>query len=403
MRKLVRRALALAVVLALAAAGWLWLERDSELVSAWRQQAEERLGPELRAGREFVLSWLERGGELLSTLLEQEAGVSQPAAAQPGAPPPTPVETAEVRTGAATEEIIVAGSLRAMESVRVSSEIAGLISAIHFGDAEPAEAGQLLFELEDSIARAELAQAEAQLALAESNHRRAAELLERQVGTERTRDEAVAALETARADVGLARARLEKTQIKAPFDGLLGLRTVSVGEYVTPGQELVNLEDIEPIKVDFRVAERFLQRLQTGQPVRIRVESLPDRTFAGAVTAIDPHVDQETRSVAVRAEVPNEERLLRPGQFARVTVVVEERDDALLVPEQALLPRGSDFFVYKVVDGKALMVQVETGRRRAGNVEIVSGLSAGDVIVTGGHQKIRDGAPVEPVPGGEVS
>ena len=335
--------------------------------------------------------WLEREGEVA------------PAAAAQDAPPPTPVEAAEVEVGTVTEEVTVAGTLRSDESVDISVEIPGLISAIHFAEGEPVEAGTLLFKLEDSIYRAELAEAEARLALSEANYERAVELLERRVGTARARDEAVAELETARAAVGLARARLDKTEIQAPFAGILGLRTVSVGEYVTPGRALVNLESIQPIKVDFRISERYLQRLAPGQAVEIAVESLPGERFEGEVTAIDPEIDPESRSVAVRAQVPNEEQRLRPGQFSRVNVVIDRREDAILVPEQALVPRGADNFVFKVADGQASIVQVQVGQRRDGRAEIVSGLAPGDVVVSAGHQKIRDGAPVEPIAADEVS
>jgi membrane fusion protein (multidrug efflux system) len=207
----------------------------------------------------------------------------------------------------------------------------------------------------------------------------------------------------AKAAAGLARARLEKTGIRAPFAGVLGLRKISVGEYVTPGQALVNLENLQPIKVDFRIAERYLSKLQTGQQIEIGVDSLPGRSFTGEVTAIDPRVDPESRSVAVRARTPNQDRALHPGQFARVRLIVDRRRDAIVIPEQALVPQGEEYFVFKVVEGRAVMSQVSIGQRRAGQAEIVEGLAKGDVVVTGGQQKIRDGAPVQPVDAEQVS
>lgn len=362
------------------------------------------------------MSKLWRGGAALALVLlvagagawwfwfQRDAAVAPPAAAQPSAEKPaTPVETVTADAQSLTDEVVVAGALRSNESVNVSVEIAGLISAIHFEEGEPVEEGALLFELDDSIWQAELDEAEARLALSQSNYERATELLERNVGTVANRDEARAELDTARAAAGLARARLEKTDIRAPFEGVLGLRRVSAGEYVTPGQPLVNLENLEPIKVDFRVAERYLPMLETGQEVGVTVDSLPGRSFSGEVTAIDPKVDPASRSVAVRAQASNEDRALRPGQFARVRLIVDRRDDAIVIPEQALVPRGEEFFVFKVVDGKAVMSPVEVGQRRAGEAEITTGLAAGDVVVTGGHQKIRDGAPVQPVDAEQVS
>ncbi len=342
------------------------------------------------------------GGGTWWFLSEREPELA-PAAAAQSAPAPTPVEAAEVEVGTVTEEVTVAGTLRSNESVNISAEISGVISAIRFAEGEPVEAGTLLFELDDAIWRAELAEAEARFALSERNYDRAVDLLQKNVGTARTRDEALAERETARAVLGLARARLDKTAIEAPFAGILGLRKVSVGEYVTPGQALINLENIQPIKADFRIAERHLQRLRPGQPVRVAVESLPGQTFEGEIIAIDPEVDPESRSVAIRAQVQNEERLLRPGQFTRVNVVIEQRENAILVPEQALVPLGGDTFVFKVVDGTATLTQVRVGQRRDGRAEIVSGLAPGDVVVSAGHQKIRDGAPVQPITPDQVS
>lgn len=367
MGRLLKGAVALLVVLAVAAAGawWFWVERDAAVAPQAAAQ--------------------QQGGQM----------------------PPTPVETVEVRTSTVTDEVAVAGALRSNESVDISTEIPGVIGTIHFEEGQPVEQGTLLFELDASIWQAELDEAEARLALSQRNYERAVQLLERRVGTVATRDEAVAELETARAEAGLARARLEKTEIRAPFSGVLGLRKVSVGEYVAPGQELVNLENMRPIKVDFQIAERYLRRLRSGQPVEVVVDSLPEQTFQGKVMAIDPKVDPESRSIAVRAEVPNPDRVLRPGQFARVRLIVDRRDDALVIPEQALVPQGDDNFVFKVLDGPegrtAVMTKVVVGRRMAGDAEITDGLQPGDVVVTGGHQKIRDGAPVQPVDASTVS
>jgi membrane fusion protein (multidrug efflux system) len=334
---------------------------------------------------------------------EQATVVLAAAAEQAQARPPTPVETDVAKTMPVSDEVVVAGELRSNESVNVSTEIDGLISKIHFQEGQPVEQGALLFELDDSIWQAELDQAEAHLALSKSNFERARQLLSRNVGSVATRDEARAELDTARAAVGLAEARLEKTQIRAPFAGVLGLREVSIGEYVTAGKPLVNLENLQPIKVDFRIAERYLPQLQTGQEVEVTVDSLPLRTFPGQVAAIDPKVDPESRSVAVRALTPNDELLLHPGQFARVRLIVDRRNDAVVIAEQALVPQGDKSFVFKVVDNKAVLSAVEVGQRRKGEVEITKGLAAGDVVVTGGHQKIGDGAPVQPIDAGEVS
>ena len=311
-------------------------------------------------------------------------------------PPAVFVETAAVRTGTVVRDVAAVGNLRSNESVMISPEIAGRIAEIHFKEGDPVKQGARLVTLDDSIPRAELAQAEARLSLDQRNYERAAELFDRKVGTARSRDESATAVRTAEAEMALARARLEKTRLNAPFDGVLGLRRVSVGDYVTPGQPIVNLENIDPIKVDFRVPESALRLLREGQQIAIQVDAWPGQTFQGRVYAIDPQVDLQGRSVVVRATLPNPERKLKPGLFARVSLIVERRENALLVPEQAIVPLESGQAVFKVVDGKAALTPVELGQRRAGEVEVLRGLGAADVVVTAGQMKLRDGAAVAP-------
>ena len=217
-------------------------------------------------------------------------------------------------------------------------------------------------------------------------------------GTLRARDEAVAAYSAANANLELARARLEKATIVAPFDGVVGLRAVSVGAYVSPGDRLVELADIDPIKVDFRVPELALSDLRPGQSIRTTVDAVPDEEFIGTVYAIDPIVDQEGRAIRMRAEIPNPDRVLLPGLFARVQIILAKREQAVLVPESAIFARGGQQYVFKVIENKATLTKVELGQRRPGDVEVVAGLSRGDVVVTAGHDKIRDNGLVEMKP-----
>lgn len=315
-------------------------------------------------------------------------------AAAPTAMPPMPVEAQPVALGTVIDEIAAVGSLRSNESVVLRPEIAGRISAIHFTEGQAVDAGTLLFSIDDSVYRAELQEAEARLALSERNERRARELYARGAGTARARDEAEAQLAVDRAAVALARARIDKTRIAAPFDGIIGLRRVSVGDYVNAGEDLANLEDITPLKVDFRVPERFLSVIETGRTVAVQVDAFPGRKFEGSVYAVDPLIDADGRSIAIRARLPNEDRTLRPGLFARVNLLVAERTNAMLVPENAIVPRGEDKFVFVVENNAAVLRPVELGQRRTGDVEILSGLKPGDIVVTAGQIKIRDGAPV---------
>jgi membrane fusion protein (multidrug efflux system) len=317
-----------------------------------------------------------------------------PAQAQTSAAPQVPVEAAKVEVGPMSERVTAVGSLDSNESIIVRPEVAGRIVEIGFEEGQPIKQGAVMVKLDDSLNQAEVADAEARLDLAKRNFARTEELFSGRVATERARDEARSTLGIGTATVELAKVKLAKMRLVAPFDGIAGLRKVSVGDYVSAGQELFNLEDIDPIKVDFRVPEKFLPALRTGQAIEITVDAYGGRKFTGEVYAIDPRIDQAGRSIVIRARVANQDQLLRPGLFARVTVVLEVKSSALTVPEQAIYPRGDGQYVYKIVEGKAKEIRVTIGTRRDGRVEIVEGLAPEDTVVTAGHQKIRDGAAV---------
>src|SRR5680860_976314 len=269
-----------------------------------------------------------------------------------------PVEAAKVISAPFSEQVTAIGTLLSDEAVTVSSEIPGRLQVIHFQEGQPVEKGASLFTLDDSVYRAQLADAEAKLKLAEQTHKRTSQLFTNKYATAQSADESASNLAVNTAAVELARVQLEKAHIVAPFSGIVGLRHVSVGEYITAGQALVNLEAIQPIKADFRVPEKFLPAIRTGQSISIGVDAFPGETFKGEVYAIDPRIDVSGRSLLVRAKVPNHERRLRPGLFARVTVLLQLKEDALTIPEQAIIPQGDSQFVFKIVDGKAALTKV---------------------------------------------
>ena len=321
-------------------------------------------------------------------------GKSAPGAGKNGPPGGVPVEIARAELSPMAETVRAVGSLRSDESVIIRPEIAGRIAATPFAEGHVIDKGATLFQIDDEMARAELAEAEVAAKLSRQNDIRARELLAKGAGTARARDEATARMEMDRARAELARARLSKTKIVAPFAGIVGLRKVSIGDYVAPGQDLVNLESIDTIKLDFRIPERHLGALAVGQKVAAEIDAFPARTFEGQVFAVDPQIDAAGRSIAIRATLPNPARALRPGLFARVTLTVQERAQAVTLPEQAIMPRGESFSVFKVMDGKAALSPVEVGRRAAGRVEIVKGVAAGDDVIVAGQIKVQDGAPV---------
>jgi membrane fusion protein (multidrug efflux system) len=278
--------------------------------------------------------------------------------------------------------------------VVVRPEISGRISQINFVEGRPVQKGQLLVALDASVHAAEVQQAKANLALAETNYKRTTELEREKFVSPNAKDQALNALRVAQATLALADARLAKTEIRAPFAGVIGIRQVSVGDYVKEGQDLVTLEDISSLKVDFRLPELLLTDLKRGQTVEVASDALPGRTYSATLDAIDPLVDQNGRALVLRARLQNTDGQLRPGMFVRTRVILAERPRALTVPEEALIPVGADQYVFRVTADKVARVKVKTGLRRDAQVEITAGLQAGDVVVTAGQLKLRDGAAV---------
>ncbi|MGE0723805.1 MAG: efflux RND transporter periplasmic adaptor subunit [Alphaproteobacteria bacterium] len=353
----------------------------------------------MAAGRRIaflaVVAVIGAGALYAATEWRSGAGrVSASAPAQTG-PKRIPVEASPVKVGTVIEDINVVGTLQPTEAVVVQPEIAGRIVKFGFTEGARAKKGDVLVELDPTILKAEMAKARSDLVLAKTNNDRAQMLASQGTGTLRARDEAQAIMNAATANFELAEARLDRASIRAPFAGVVGLRMFSLGAYVSPGDRIVELADIDPIRVDFRVSETALPSLRNGQPIAITVDALPGRTFAGEIYAIHPIVDENGRALRLRARIPNPDGVLYPGLFARVRIVIEQRDNAVLAPESAIFPVDERKFVYRVVDGKAVSTEVVLGRRQAGAAEVRSGLGPDAVVVTAGQQQIRDGALVE--------
>ena len=348
---------------------------------------------------------MKRVGSLLATVLVlaalagaywwvTERGASGGQARGPGGPPGVVVEATEAIRATSVRKLKAIGTLSSNQSVLIRPEIAGRLTDIHFQDGMSIAAGDPIATLDTSVLAAELVSAEASLALRQQEFQRAEELLARGAGTAQRRDEARAALLSAEAAVDLARAQLDKTDIVAPFDGVLGIREVDVGDYLTPGDVIVNLEQMAPIKIDFEVPERFLTDLAVGKEIELRSDAYPGEVFDARIGAIDPRINPRSRGVRVQARADNAELRLRPGQFVSVTVRVDERLGAVFVREQAVVPNAESPFVYRVVDGAVERVPVTTGARIANHVEIFDGLAPGDLVVTAGQQRLGDGAQV---------
>ncbi len=312
----------------------------------------------------------------------------------PAAAPAVAVEASKVETLQIPQTITAVGSLRSDESITLRPESAGRINAITFQEGQRVSKGAPLVRLDPAIPQAELQQAKANYTLAKQKFDRAVDLAQRNFISGQAKDEADNNVKVAEASVQLAEAKLAKTDIRAPFSGIIGLRSVSVGDYVKEGADLVNLEAIDPLKVDFRVPETYLRQVQVGQSLEVTLDALPGKSYDGKVVAVNPLIDAAGRAIVIRAQVRNQDTALRPGMFARVKLITRAERNALVIPEQSLVPQGTDQFVFKVQDGKVARVKVETGQRRDGKVEIVSGVTKDDTIVTAGQLKLRDGVAV---------
>jgi membrane fusion protein (multidrug efflux system) len=327
----------------------------------------------------------------------QHRGGPPAAGAGPGAgtrsTAPTFVSVVPVRSERLSQKLEALGNARANESVDISSKTSNIVTSVTFRDGERVKRGQLLVRLDDAQARADVAAAEAAVAESERLYNRSRELMSTQALSKAQFDQLEATLKANRARLAAATARLDDTVIRAPFSGRVGLRSVSVGTLISPGDVITTLDDTSVIKLDFSVPENFLSTLREGLAVRASAPAFPGRAFVGKVASIDSRVDMNTRSVIVRALLSNEDGALRPGMFLNVTLANDDRE-ALVIPEEALSPEAERQYVFVVRDGKAERLEVRIGDRRPGSVEVLAGLKSGDRVIVEGTQKVRDGAPV---------
>ncbi|MDR7096122.1 efflux RND transporter periplasmic adaptor subunit [Hydrogenophaga laconesensis] len=336
------------------------------------------------------------------------AAAAGPAASGAGAGSSAPgVEVTQVKAIRLQDDAQAVGTLRSRQSVTLKPETSGRVSQIAFAEGARVRTGQLLVQLDDTLQRAELSQAQAQLSIARANLKRNQELVAQNFVAQRVVEESQAALQVAEAQVALAEARLKRMRITAPFAGTVGLRSINLGAYVKDGDDLVNLEDTSMLTVDFRLPERYQTQLAPGQAVQVQLDALPNRPFEAKVLAVDPLLDANGRSIAVRAAMPPAaDNVLRPGMFARVLIVFSVNERALVVPEEALVPQAGKQYAYVLdVQGEgdarkrlSRRVEVALGARRGSEVEVLRGLQLGDTVVVAGQQRLqRDGTAVRVV------
>ncbi len=338
---------------------------------------------------------------------------STAAASAPGGPPgatatggnragggvpggPVAVEVGKVQRMRLEDDAQAVGTLRSNQGVVLRPEVSGRIVKLGFADGQRVKRGQLLVQLDDSLQQAQLKQADAQAGIARTNLQRSRELVAQNFVSQSALDQTAAALDVAMAQVALAQAQVARLKVFAPFDSIAGIRLVSLGDYVKDGADLVTLDDVSSVWVDFRLPERFLSRIKTGQAVEVSLDALPGRKLKAVVGALDSQLDANGRAVLVRARLANPDGVLRSGMFARARVVFSVREAALVVPEEALVPMGDKQFVVQVLPGDkgpvSKRVEARIGQRVAGKVELLSGLAGvlaeGDTVVLAGQARL---------------
>ena len=319
------------------------------------------------------------------------------AAARGGPGGPVGVVVQPVRSGAVVDRVESVGTVRAREAVTITSKVAGIVEAIRFTEGQRVEAGQALVQLDAAALRAELDQARALMDDARNQLVRARQLQAGQTIAAQRLETLEALARQAEGRVRQAEARLEELRVTAPFSGRVGLRQVSPGALIQPGTTITTLDDTARVRVEFSVPEVHLARIREGSGVTARSAAYGERRFRGTVAVIDTRIDPATRSVRVISEFDNADEALRPGLFLTVELVLEERDNALLVAEEAIDPVGDRAFVFVVRDGRARRVEVKLGLRVPGEVEIREGVSAGEPVVVRGIQRLRNDLPVRVV------
>ena len=322
--------------------------------------------------------------------------------------PPTAVDAKSVRVDNIVVNMEVVGNLKALDAIDVTSEINGIITKINFTEGQSVQKGEILFLLDSNIEKAEITIQKADVdrwtALLERRQRlaRSAEKLSKTKNIARTRldqlltdeTEALAQLQIAKAKLIIAQNNLYKKIIKAPFNGVAGLKLKSIGEYLEPGEIVTSLDSIDPIELDFEVPESVISSLKIATEINAFTRAWGDEVFTGIIKSVNTRVNLESRSITVRAEISNSNLKLKPGMFMMVKLPIITRKNAIIVPEESVLTDGTQRTIYVIKDGVTKSKPVKLGQRLPGEVEVLEGISSDAIVITGGIQKVRDGSKV---------
>lgn len=312
-----------------------------------------------------------------------------------GMPPPV-VSAAPVQMKIWQTKIDAVGTLSANQGVTIKPNVDGRVVAVYFRSGDYVKAGAPLIQLYPDILKAQLASAQAQVTLTHANYERALTLFKKHVFAQADLDNALAQYKSNLANAANLQAQLDQTLIRAPFNGRLGLRLVNVGDFVKAGTTAISsLENIDPLRIDFSVPESYLSQLKLGQAVKVFSRSYPDTPFTGTVYAFDSTIDPDTRTLGIRAILPNNPPKLLPGAFVDIKLITASAQKYITIPQTAISFAADGYYVYKIVKGKAFRVKVATGMRRDDEIAILSGLQPNDTVITAGQLKIsQDGMPV---------
>lgn len=291
-------------------------------------------------------------------------------------------------------EIFVTGTVLANEEADLVSEIPGKITTMHMQEGSPVSKGDLLVKINDAELQAQLKKLKSQEGLVKENESRQKKLLDINGVSREEYETSLNALNAVQADLELVNAQIAKTEIRAPFQGVVGLKYASEGSYISTGTKIASIQQLDPVKIDFSVPEKYASLIQKGEPVRFSVESISD-TVEAKIIAIEPKVDISTRTVQVRALCPNRQKKIIPGSFAKIKIVLKESPNSLMIPTEALIPVLKGYKVFVSRNGKAEEVSVKAGVRTEKNIEITSGLAAGDTVITTGIMQLKAGVPVK--------
>ncbi len=329
----------------------------------------------------------------VSSFIFSDETTDQGQAAESASQSSLPVSAVIIRPQKIDDKINVTGSVMANESVEVRSEISGKIIKIHFAEGSRVKKGDLLLSIDDDELSAQLERLKHQKQLLEQSENRNRQLLEKEAISQEEYDVSLTELRTAEADLKLVSAQVAKTKIRAPFNGIVGLRHVSEGSYITPSTSITNIFSINPAKIDFSIPGKYSSRVNKGDKIRFMTEATKDFHEAD-IYAIEPQIDPVTRTLSLRAICDNDDGVLLPGQFAKIELIFNSYDNAIMVPTEAVIPELGGYKVFVNKGGQAESKKVETGLRTDVNIEITSGLSPNDTLITSGMLQLSPGTKV---------